>query len=106
MEHFFDTVYDYISSYLFCDEYNQDDVFYINPFDIDEIIEVHTLEEAGYDLNDDGSVYRDSNGRPVNTDNDDYYHLVDDIITFDETGKRVPNVEYIDKLVLRYFGVK
>jgi hypothetical protein len=105
MEYFFDTIYDYISSYIFCDRYNRDEVFYID-FSGDPIIEVYSLEDKGYDLNDDGSVYRDSNGRPVNTSKDDHCHLVEDIITLDETGNRVPNVEYIDELILRHFGLK
>ena len=105
MEYFFDTIYDYISSYIFCDRYNRDEVFYID-FSDDPIIEVYSLEDKGYDLNDDGSVYRDNNGRPVNTSKDNHCHLVENIITLDETGKRVPNVEYINELISRHFGPK
>ena len=105
MEHSFDTVYDYIAGYLFCDKYNRDELFYIDFFD-DPIIEVYTLEESGYDLNEDGTVYRDSKGRPVNTDMNKHYHLVEDITMLDETGKRVPNIEYINQLISRDLGIK
>ena len=102
MQHSFDTVYDYIASYLICDRYNRDELFYIDFFN-DPIIEVCTLEESGYDLNDDGTVYRDSNGRPVNSNMNRHYHLAEDITMLDETGKRVPNVEYINQLISRDF---
>ena len=81
------------------------EVFYID-FSDDPIIEVYSLEDKGYDLNDDGSVYRDSNGRPINTSKDNHCHLVENIITHDETGKRVLNVEYINELISRHFGPK
>lgn len=103
MEYFFDKVYEYISEYLFCDRYNQDELFYIDFFN-DPIIEVYSLEEKGYDLNEDGSVYRDSNGRPVNTDMNKHYHLVEDITILDNNGKRVPNIEYINQLISRDLG--
>ena len=105
MEYCFDKVYEFISNYLFCDKYNQDELFYIDFFD-DPMIEVYTLEEKGYDLNDDGTIYRDGNGRPINTNMNKHYHLVDDITTLDETGKRVPNVEYINQLITRDLRLK
>lgn len=100
MEHSFDTIYDYVSTYLFCGKYDRDELFYIDLFD-DPMIDIYTLEEKGYDLNDDGTVYRDSNDRPVNTSMNKHYHLVEDITTLDENGKRVPNVKYINQLILR-----
>lgn len=105
MEYFFDTIYDNVAEYLQCDQYNRDELFYID-FSEELIIERYTLEEKGYDLNEDGTVYRDNNERPVNTSMDKHCHLVEDITMLDETGKRVPNVEYIKQLVLRDLGHK
>lgn len=104
MEYFFDKVRVHIADYLFCDKYDRDDCFYID-FSEEDIIRTCRLEDMGYDLNDDGTVYRDSNGRPVSTGNN-HCHLVDDVIMIDESGKRVPNEEYIVKLISEHFGIK
>ena len=104
MEYYFDTIYNYIEEYLFCNEYNRDEGFYIN-FSDDEIIIAYTLEEMGYDLNDDGTLYRDSDERPVLCPPNEHCHLMEDITKIDECGKRVPNVEYIDQLILKHLSV-
>ena len=100
MEYSLDIVYSYIADYL-CEGYNPDELFYIDFFD-DPIIEVRSLEMCGYDLNDDGTVYRDEAGHPVNTTPNEHCHLVEDITMLDESGKRVPNEEYIYRLVRHY----
>lgn len=104
MEYFFDRVYIHIADYITCNQYDRDDCFYID-FSEDEIIRTCRLEDMGYDLNDDGTVYRDGSGRPVSSHNN-HCHLVDDVIMIDESGKRAPNEEYIDKLISNYFNIK
>ena len=55
-------------------------------------------------MNDDGTVYRDEDGRPVNITPSEHHHLVEEITMLDECGKRVPNEEYINSLIVRYLG--
>lgn len=102
MEYIFDVIYTYVSDYL-SKGYNPDDLFYIDLGD-EDIIEVRSLEECGFDLNDDGTVYRDEDGRPVNITPSEHHHLVEEITMLDECGKRVPNEEYINSLIVRYLG--
>ena len=78
MEYSFDYVCYYIKDHLRCNGYNPDELFHIDFFD-ESIVEVRTLAESGFDLNDDGTVYRDSDGRPVNTTPCEYHHLAEDI---------------------------
>ena len=103
MEYSFDYVCYYIKDHLRCNGYNPDELFHID-FSDESIVEVRTLAESGFDLNDDGTVYRDSDGRPVNTTPCEYHHLVEDITMLDESGKRVPNEEYIERLVKHYLS--
>lgn len=80
--------------------YSKDDGMYIDFFNPEREFEVEPLVNLGFDLNDDGNLYRDENGRPVNTEQDPHIHLAEDITMIDkETGERVPNAAYISALI-------
>ena len=70
-------------------------------FDPELEIYIKTLDELGYDLNDDYSVYFDENGRPYNSSELESVHWINDITMVDENGQRVVNSEYVRKIVDR-----
>ena len=95
----FEKLYDFVEDYIL-NGYSKDDGIYVDFFNPDREFEVEPLANLGFDLNDDGSLYRDENGRPVNTEQDPHIHLAEDITMIDkETGERVPNAAYISALI-------
>lgn len=63
--------------------YSEDDSIYVGFFNPDREFVVEPLANLGFDLNDNGSLYRDENGRPVNTELDPHIHLLEDITMID-----------------------
>ena len=95
----FEKLYDFVEDYIL-NGYSKDDGIYVDFFNPEREFEVEPLANLGFDLNDDGSLYRDENGRPVNTEQDPHIHLAEDITMIDkETGERVPNAAYISALI-------
>jgi hypothetical protein len=95
----FEKLYDFVEDYIL-NGYSKDDGIYVDFFNLEREFEVEPLANLGFDLNDDGSLYRDENGRPVNTEQDPHIHLAEDITMIDkETGERVPNAAYISALI-------
>lgn len=95
----FEKLYDFVEDYIL-NGYSKDDGIYVDFFNPEREFEVEPLANLGFDLNDDGSLYRDENGRPVNTEQDPRIHLAEDITMIDkETGERVPNAAYISALI-------
>ena len=99
-EYAFDTIYDIVDEHLRCDDYDINTGFEIT-FDPELEIYIKTLDELGYDLNDDYSVYFDENGRPYNSSEPVSVHWINDITMVDENGQRVVNSEYVRKIVDR-----
>ena len=98
----FERLYNFVEEYIL-NGYSKDDGIYVDFFNPDREFEVEPLANLGFDLNDDGSLYRDENGRPVNTDLDSHIHLAEDITMIDkETGARIPNADYISMIVNKY----
>lgn len=99
----YDTIYDILYTHLKYEEYDINTCFDIT---FDPELEVYTcpLQDYGYDLNDDGSIYLDENGRPCHSDLPDDIHWINDITKSDENGKRVVNEDYIRKIVDRMFS--
>ena len=99
----FDKTYDRIQDYILYYDYNQDDGIYVDIYNIDADIEVTPLVDLGYDFLEDGTLYRDENGRPVNDNPNPHIHLAEDITMIDEeTGERIPNAEYISMIVNKF----
>lgn len=95
----FEKLYDFVEDYIL-NGYSKDDGIYVDFFNLEREFEVEPLANLGFDLNDDGSLYRDEKGRPVNTEQDPHIHLAEDITMIDkETGERVPNAAYISALI-------
>lgn len=95
----FEKLYDFVEDYIL-NRYSKDDGIYVDFFNPEREFEVEPLANLGFDLNDDGSLYRDENGRPVNTEQDPHIHFAEDITMIDkETGERVPNAAYISALI-------
>ena len=95
----FEKLYDFVEDYIL-NGYSKDDGIYVDFFNLEREFEVEPLANLGFDLNDDGSLYRDEKGRPVNTEQDPHIHLAEDITMIDkETGERVPNAAYISAMI-------
>ena len=62
------------------------------------------MQDYGYELNDDDSIYIDENGRPCHSNPPEDIHWINDITMLDENGKRVVNADYIRKIVDRMFS--
>lgn len=73
-------------------------------FDPDLEIYAAPLVDLGYDMNDDETPYFDENGRPCMSPACDCYHWLGDLSMVNENGERVPNVEYIRKVVDNLFS--
>lgn len=73
-------------------------------FDPELEIYAAPLVDLGYDMNDDETPYFDENGRPNISPACDCYHWLGDLSMVDEKGVRVPNVEYIKKVVDDFFS--
>ena len=98
----FERLYNFVEEYIL-NGYSKDDGIYVDFINPDREFEVEPLANLGFDLNDDGSLYRDEKGRPVNTDLDSHIHLAEDITMIDkETGARIPNADYISMIVNKY----
>lgn len=99
----FDTIFDIIYTHIKYEEYDINTCFDIT---FDPELEVYKLplQDYGYDLKDDGSIYLDENGLPCQSDLPDDIHWINDITTLDDNGKRVVNEEYIRKIVDRMFS--
>lgn len=99
----FDTIYDIIYTHLKHEEYNINTGFDIT---FDPELEVYEcpMQDYGYELNDDDSIYIDENGRPCHSNPPEDIHWINDITMLDENGKRVVNADYIRKIVDRMFS--
>lgn len=99
----FDKLFMAVEDYL-AEGYNEDDGFYIDFFNPENEIEVRPLVEMGFDMNDDGTLYRDENGKPINTNMDSHICLAEEItILCEDTGERIPNIVLISKIIDKYF---
>ena len=99
----FDKLFMAVKDYL-AEGYNKDDGFYVDFFNPENEVEVKPLVELGFDMNDDGTLFRDENGKPINTKPDSHIFLVEEItMESDDSNERVPNKDMILQIVNNFF---
>ena len=104
-EYAFDTIYNAIYDYLKYEDYDISTGFDIT---FEEELEVYIiqLQDYGYDLNDDDTLYIDQNGRPYHSNPPEDIHWINDVTCLDDNANRVVNTDYlkqvVNKLLSRY----
>ena len=97
-EYAFDTIYNAIYDHLKYEDYDISTGFDIT---FEEELEVYIiqLQDYGYDLNDDDTLYIDQNGRPYHSNPPEDIHWINDVTCLDDNANRVVNTGYLKQVV-------